>query len=224
MINKILIIHASRERAERGVKAAQHMINTMTSDVNFKYIFSLDIDDPQIDLYKTKIKDLSFTPEIIINNNNGCVSATNFGAALISDEDLIFVNTDDIGFPVGWDTKLIKFINSLDTNFFLIHFKNFPNSENGALIQCLSKNLYLNMGHLFYPEYISMFADNDLLYAAKARNAVIEYTGEEIKFEHEHPTYGKADWDNTYKRTNKPEAYSLGSAILHKRRLNNFGI
>jgi hypothetical protein len=81
--------------------------------------------------------------------------------------------------------------------------------------------LYRKLGFIFYPEYISMFADNDLYQTAVRLNCV--YTGQ-IDFLHEHPCWGMTNWDDTYHRTNRPQSYEVGQRVFSQRSANNFGV
>ena len=226
-VKKILIVHASRGRPIRGIQSAISFIHQMSTEIPFTYVFSLDTDDPKLLEYQKNIGELPFSSKVVIRNNNGSVQATNYGAEFLTDEDLIFVNGDDLGTSnsFGWDEKLLKFISTIDTDSFLIHLPSgIPNSNECAIIQCMSAGLYKKMGTIFYPEYISMFADNDVFMTAKAMGAVRTYTGEPLNFTHDHPSFGRGEWDDTYTRTNRKEAWEIGHRIFCRRQEENFGV
>ena len=222
-ISKILFVHASRERVERAYKAYQSLIGGMKSGTPYRYILSLDTDDKYLKEYSEVFSVLP-NVQIIVEENNGCVSATNKGVALLEDEDLIFINGDDLISPEGWDKKLLDHITPVDKDVFLVHLPhNIPNSANCAILQCVSSGFYKKRGFFFYPEFVSMHADNEIFLYAKAANEII--TGPEIEFVHEHPTLGfDVPFDETYKRTNRRENFVIGERVLDKRIKENFGL
>jgi len=224
-VNKLFIIHATRGRPERAILAAQRMVGGMVAKTPFTYIFSVDFDDMTLVKYRDVLGALDFPYQIIVNDNEGCCQATNRAAELLTDEDLIFVNGDDLNTPVGWDKPLLDFVETIPVNEFLVHLPaGIPNSGNSAILQCLSAALYRRMGFIFYPEYISMFGDTDLYQYALALHAVHTYQGPPIHFIHEHPSFGLAKWDGTYTRTNQPEKFNKGKRLIEERMANNFGL
>ena len=222
-VKKVIFLHASRQRAVQGVNAAITMIAGMVTGTPFTYVFSIDYDDPELFQYYEEFKRLPFPYTVVVGDNRGSVDATNRAAALVTDEDLMFVNGDDLISPPRWDEKLFAFIESIPTNVFLVHLPDgIQNSEDVAIIQCISTGLYRRMGFFFYPKYISMSADTDILYTAKALGAVYRYVGESIGFIHDHPSFKGLPWDATYVRTNRPEAYALGQMLFESRRAAGF--
>jgi len=220
-----MVIHASRGRPVRGPDKACCMIEAMTTKTPFTYYFSLDTDDPTLDSYRKQIASIDFVTDTIVADNRGCVQATNRAAERLQDENLMFVNTDDILFPDGWDKLLFDFIETIPTDVFLVHVtEGIPNSGNCAIIQCLSAGLYRKMGTLFHPGYISMFADNDILGVARALGAVYSYVGPTIHFIHEHPSFGYGQMDDTYRRTSSPAFFSYGERLFCARQAENFGV
>jgi hypothetical protein len=100
--------------------------------------------------------------------------------------------------------------------------------ERGIVVMpIMSRALYENWGYVFYPEYESMFADNDLCEHAKQDSVLIE--ARHLMFPHKHPMLlCTGCWDigaetAAYKAQNRPEAYELGEQLLKARRAIKFG-
>jgi hypothetical protein len=74
-------------------------------------------------------------------------------------------------------------------------------------------------GWFFYPEYWSMYADDDFTEWARRLNIVIDTP---LEFAHNHPIYGTAAWDPTYLWQQDPASYERGKKILERRRANGF--
>lgn len=95
----------------------------------------------------------------------------------------------------------------------------------------LSRARYQKLGYVFYPEYESMFADNDFCEMAERDGIVIE--ARHLVFPHKHVGF---DWqtqqwikdvrvnvDDAYAQQNRPEAYRIGREVIARRRAANFG-
>ena len=84
-----------------------------------------------------------------------------------------------------------------------------------------SRVRYLKTGFYFYPEYISMFSDNDLFEAAEKDGALADCR--HLTFEHRHPLFDpRAQMDPVYELQNRPEAYEVGERVLAARRASGF--
>ena len=224
-VKNIMFVHATRGRPEQSTQAARRMIGDMQSGIPFKYYFSLDADDPCLEQYKTLIKQLGFVTDIIVDNNQGCVDATNRGASKYNGEDLVIVNADDIITKIaGWDLNVLDFIEkNVHTQEYLVHFP--ETKKDCAIYQILSGALYRKLGYIFYPKYVSMYADNDLWATTTALGACYNYTAPYPSlFHHDHPGENFDKWDDTYKRTNRPICYEIGSKIYEERKRKKFPI
>lgn len=96
----------------------------------------------------------------------------------------------------------------------------------------LSRARYERLGYVFYPEYESMYADNDFCEHANQDGCIID--ARHLMFPHRHPLVdnfnsqgmGAKPWyqrDEVYAAQNRPEAYELGERILKTRRESRFG-
>lgn len=223
-VYKILFIHPSRGRPELGCDSARRIVDAMTTGVDFRYIFSLDLDDPKLPDYFRGFSRLPFLNLALVANNTSTVPAVNLAARQLEKEDLIINVADDFGYSKGWDQRLLRFIDTLVDPEYLVHVPDMPNAHFIPVIQIMSSALYRRLGHFFYPGYVSMFADQDLLEACRHLGAVRGYQGESLGFQHLHPAFGCGHWDETYERENRADATQLGRSLLDHRRANHFGI
>lgn len=221
-VSKILFIHPSRGRPEMAARSSSSAVSTMTSGASFRYVFSLDSDDPELGRYREILEGLEFPKEVLVSDNPYVIPAVNIAAARLQNEDLIINIADDFGFQKGWDSKLIRFISAVNRPDYLIHVTDLPNGVAIPVIQIVSAMLYRRLGYFFYPRYMSMYADQDLLEACQSIGAAIVYAGEPMGLEHNHPSFGRGSWDDTYARENRPECYRHGEAVLAQRRLAGF--
>lgn len=223
-VGRIFFIHPSRGRPSMARQSAAEAVATLDSGVPFRYCFSLDRDDPDLGRYRDELVRLQFAHEILESDNPCVVAAVNAAAALLQDEDLIINIADDFGFSAGWDSRLLKFIGQVERPDYLIHVTELPNGAAIPVIQIVSAPLYRRLGYFFYPEYVSMYADQDLLEACQSIGAALVYQGEPLGLQHNHPNFGRGAWDATYARENRIECYRHGEAVLAARRRIRFGL
>jgi hypothetical protein len=193
--------------------------------------------------------------------HSGYVAGVNLAASL-SHGKVLVVNADDqfpceqwhIGKPGNWPQMLAAKMTEerLDGNrdAFVIRASTGTVNEHGrriTVMPILSRKLYKQWGYVFYPEYESMFADNDFYESVQIANVwiikihVVDAT--DLVFPHRHPLIplemkypegkypGTQDdflqevqgWDDQYKAQQHADNYHAGWAIIQKRRKARFG-
>ena len=94
--------------------------------------------------------------------------------------------------------------------------------RNITVMPVVSRERYEKLGYVFYPEYESMYADNDLSEHAQQDGVFIEGPASPV-FPHRHPFFTQAaEMDEAYRRQNRLEAYQKGEKILARRRAAKF--
>jgi Glycosyl transferase family 2/Methyltransferase domain len=90
----------------------------------------------------------------------------------------------------------------------------------------VSRARYERLGYLFYPDYESMFADNDLCEHAEKDGVIID--AKHLMFPHRHAMVKDGKFiagfvlDKAYQAQMRPEAFQLGAQILDAREQNEF--
>lgn len=180
--------------------------------------------------------------EVVQNTGRKCyVDGVNI-AAKASSGSILIVNADDQFACDGWDEKLVEafvltlFPETRDcTNpagwielraFVLEVSTGTPNEhDRGILVMpILSRARYEKQGgFVFYPEYESMFADNDFCLWARQDGVVID--ARHLMFPHQHPMRDKRNGglDEAYKAQMRPEAFKLGETLFAWRKRTGFG-
>ena len=94
--------------------------------------------------------------------------------------------------------------------------------RNILVMPIVSRSRYERLGYLFYPQYESMYADNDLCSQARLDGVVIDARA--LVFPHRHPLFDSSvPTDEQYEAQNSPEAYRHGAAIFRWRERMRFG-
>lgn len=191
---------------------------------------------------------------VVWNNKRRCyVDGVNC-AAQASTGRILIVNADDQYPCEGWDEQLTAVLERLSgsgygtdpakwpdevfarggsvwpPNFVIEVSTGTPQEhERGILVMpILSRIRYERLGYVLYPEYESMYADNEFCEHARQDGCIIN--ARHLFFPHRHalidPEAGswkpQAPVDEQYQEQNRPEAFELGNALLKVRRAEKF--
>lgn len=225
-VNKIAIIHPSRGRPKWAKETYNNFVSKAKS-IPISYYLSLDEDDKDLENY---IKEFAGEDvKIIISKNTrpGSVEPTNAVQKHLKDESLILGVNDDFVPMENWDEPLINFINNaVATKEYFVHVRTSANNFRPECSECciISRAFIDKLGFILYPEYWSMWADNDLTSTAKAFG--FYYAFPEYYMRHENPAQpdNNTPMDDTYRRTGSQEAFDIGKKIYEKRLADNFGV
>lgn len=130
---------------------------------------------------------------------------------------LVNLSDDQVFIEKGFD-EVIR--NSFEGNTDqVLHF---PDGNNDALMtMSIIGRLYFERdGYIYHPDYISLWCDNEAQEVAKKRKCY-KFVNQRI-FNHLHPAYGKAIFDEQYKNT---ESYYHKDELTYRKRESiNFGL
>lgn len=151
--------------------------------------------------------------ETVVGSYGSCAKAMNAGY-LTAQEPYVFTGNDDLKFKEGWDTALLeaakKFpivgINQGDgkTTCFTLVERKFIEENSGVY----------DKPNALYHEYGSQYCDTEHADYAKARRVWGE-VGEPL-IQHEHPTFGMGEHDQTYEKNGK--SYEQDMQTYQRRR------
>jgi len=181
--------------------------------------------------------------KVVFNESRRCYVDGVNTAAKASTGRILLVNADDQYPCERWDeqvwaeTRLHYMIadhEALLGREFVVEVSTGTPQEHdrGILVMpILSRVRYERLGYVFYPEYESMFADNEFCEHARQDGVVVD--ARHLLFPHKHylfdangwkkPERAKEDEDEAYRAQNRKEAYQVGERILAYRRKMLFG-
>ena len=207
---KISLLHATRGRSSMAVSTRDMWLNAASDPTRVEHIFAVDEDDAiSVEMAKQFIS--------VTSSDKSCVAAWNLAAASARGE--IFVQLSDDWVPcAGWDQKLLDLVKDRDANSepFVIAPSDGGRKDDLLCMAILSRARYEQQGHLFFPEYESVFSDNEFSHRAWRDGIVID-ARDCLRFDHRHPAFGKANMDKTYSHTNSRERYVRGEALFKSR-------
>ena len=215
------LIHPSRGRVSQGLAAIRTWLTRCSSWNDIEYILSLDTEDCRA--YAPVILGMMREPmfKVVIGPNENVVQAVNRGARSATGHVYIMVS-DDFEPPFGWDVEIQKAVMYEKTPWALFVNDGLQKEMKVQTITIVSNAYYGEVGYMYYPEYWSMYADNDYTETAKALKAVIY--AYHLTFMHNHPQSGRAEMDDTYRREERPEAWKIGERVFAERKAKNFGV
>ena len=161
----------------------------------------------------------------LVNVDRRCARDAWDTAVRVSSGDFIICVADDLTPPKHWDIEIMNRIPDFSKEAALWpdlsgdhELCTFPFITRPYLERLTRDHGY--QGGAWYPEYYGMRADDDFTACATMDGVFVK--APELKFEHKHPTYQTAEWDETYYWQHRPEAFQVGDAILERRRREGF--
>lgn len=186
----------------------------MFSGAPTELIVSLDTSDPLLKEYH------KLYSGAIVNDNTCVVEATNKAAAQAKGDILVYLSDDFACFP-NWGVALIeefeKYIGAT-----LLKVDDCLQEFHVAVltIPIMNKECYNKLGYFFHPGYKSMFVDEHLYWRTK-KLGFLKFAPH-LRFEHKHVSVGKAQDDDTYRRSSAN--WNQGKAMLAEHRRMGFSV
>jgi len=205
----ILVKYASRSRPARFFEGLHNIIDMAADKGNITIAPALDVDDytmfsagdflPEIKAELEKVRSKIHYPhlQISIGRSKSKIDAIN-RETIVDDWDILVNFSDDMRFTVyGWDELIREGFRCNGPDKFL-HFPDSTARNMLCTMTIIDRKYYDRDGYIYHPSYKSLWCDNEAQEAAKLRGCYV-YMGTQI-FDHYHPAYGLADWDEQYRR------------------------
>lgn len=206
----ISLLHPSRGRPEQAMNTFNRWAKEAQCPI--EWLLAVDKDDPALPKYHELVAN------VFVSESSSIVEATNAVAAKAEGNILLFLSDDFFCFP-GWGRTIMDIASRYKDEFLIKVNDGLQRFENDVLtIPIMSRVLYHRLGYFWYPEYKSIYADNDLYHVCKRRGALKLHP--EINFRHAHPSNGTAQNDDTYIRSHAN--YEQGRQIFDRRKKKGF--
>jgi glycosyltransferase involved in cell wall biosynthesis len=202
---KISLLHATRGRPEKAWKCRKEWLRRAKNPDAIEHIFAIDHDDEAS-------LPLMLANHVIVTSA-GCVAAWN-AAASKSRGDVLVQVSDDFEPPMGWDESILAELGDLSESKVLA-VSDGNRKDDLLCMSILTRTRYEEQGYMYHPDFFSMYSDNYFSVKAFEDGVVID-ARERLVFNHNHPLFGKGQWDETYIRSNSDENYAKGKAIFEK--------
>lgn len=203
---KISLLHATRGRPSKAWKTRMEWLRLASNPDAVEHIFAIDSNDAESLM-------LCIARCVVVSGNGGPVDAWNEAARHAKGEILVQLSDDFEPFQ-GWDTAIIDAIGDTSKPAVLA-VSDGHRTDSLLCMAILTRARYQAQGHLFHPEFFSMFSDNWFTECAHRDDVVID-ARDRITFEHLHPAFGKAEMDETYARSNDTQNYARGAKTFER--------
>lgn len=195
-----------------------------------EYIIGVDENDPSCSLYTDKFLNLKNNDIggylIDIGNSTNAIQAVNRIAHKISPKSEILVEVcDDIASFPYWDSLLFECLKGID-NFSdpkMIGTWDGLRGYGELFTQpIMNRACYNRLGFFLYPEYTSVWSDNDFTEVAKLTGFLVN--APHILFNHKHYSKGVTPLDDTYTRRNNALEAKYNRNIFLEREKRGFDL
>lgn len=198
------IIVPSRGRPER-LRELLDAIEANSTSETIVYV-ATDYDDPALEAYVDMIKDHDAAVYHVSGPRKSLSQWTNIlaGRAIAGCEYVASLGDDHRPRTHGWDEQLIKAIEKLDGPGFAYG----NDLLQGAWLPTawvVSSVVVDALGWMMLPTCEHMYVDNVIKTLGEATGRLIYQPS--VVIEHEHPSAGKAKWDESYAETNRAPQY-----------------
>lgn len=219
---RICYSFASRSRPQKFFTCID-AVKDLSESKDYFIWAKLDEDDLFADVYLKRIDEY---PELVVNwgKSDNKIHAINRSMENLPPCDIIVVLSDDMIFEVyGFDNEIRDAFKNCFPNFDgVVHFPDSHALERTMTLTIMGANLYKQLGYLYHPLFESVYADNHLTELTKAMGRYV-FINKQI-FDHHHPGWQMAEWDEQYKKTESPEYYQKDHKTYIKLKENNFGL
>ncbi len=192
MALKILYSFASRSRPVRFFNCLDNL-RQFSASKEYSVIAKLDEDDETMNNDEAKEK-LKLYPEVIVRwgLSKNKIHAINRDLDDVPPFDIIIIQSDDIVWEVqGFDDEIREgFATHFPNLDGTLHYPEVHAKARTIIVSILGKALYEKMGYLYYPDYISVFADNDFTDMTKTMEKYVFI--DKHLFSHHHPIWNTA--------------------------------
>ena len=218
---KLLIKFPTRGRKQKFFKVFNHYQNLCEDLDNTYFLVTLDNDDEDMKLSEVEeILNTFKNVKVIYGDSTSKIHAVNRDIEMINDWDIFLLASDDMIPKVkGYDNiirnKMKEFYPDTDG----ILWFNDGHQENRLNTLCiLGKKYYDRFGYIYYPEYKSVWCDNEFMMVGDLLGKQTYF--DEVIIEHEHPDWGYGKRDIIHTVNSKNESHDRNLFINRKN--NNF--
>lgn len=231
---KILFKYATRSRRDNFLRGIDSIRKNISDNENYHILITVDRDDNK--MFPLPVLDCNHT--YIVGDSESKVHAINRDMERAPDWDILVCMSDDMVFTVkGFDDVIRENMKTeftpdewrideetRDSHYTDVDlFLHFPDGNRSDLctMSIIGRDYYKRDGYIYNPEYKSLYCDDEAQQVAKLRGCY-QFVDQQI-FEHLHPAYGKAKFDEQYQRT-EHIGNTEDRLIFERRKAVNFGL
>jgi hypothetical protein len=229
---KLLIKFPTRARHDKFFEVLDMYYEKLSGDVEYEFLITCDEDDVQMNNPDTikkleSYENLSF----YFGARDGKIGACNRDIERVEDYDIVMQTADDM-IPVvnGFDKIIVDEMEDCfpDLDGVLWFFDGY--NMNTDTLCIMGRKYYERFGYVYYPEYITWFADTEFTEVAD-RLDKLAFIRDTI-IEHQHPDWTHAHghngqqsgYDELYVENDRNEDREYDEELFNRRKMDNFGL
>lgn len=223
---RICYVFPSRSRKHKFFKTLENIQDMCLRDENYFVWAKLDLDDETMNNDEVKKKLEKDHPEVTVKwgTSKNKIHACNRDLEDLPQCDIIILQSDDMVWTsFGYDDQIReafrKHFPNLDG---VVHFPEEKSANRTMVLTMIGINLYKELGYLYYPKYLSVYADNDLTEMTRLMGKYA-YVNKKL-YVHKHPIWGACEWDSQYQKWESSQYYKVDGHTFKIRKQNNFGL
>jgi hypothetical protein len=220
---KLLIKFPTRNRKTKFLTTLRKYYNFLSKKNDVTFLITIDEDD--LEMNNDFVKEILNTYDNLIyfyGDSKTKIEAVNKDLDKIKDWDIVLLASDDM-IPVakGYDDIII---NEMKTNFpdtdGVLWFNDGYQGNKLNTLSILGKKYFERFGYIYYPEYKSVWCDNEFMSVANILGKQKYF--DNIIIKHEHPDWGFGNRDQIHNINFKNE--SSDKLVFNKRKSTNFDL
>jgi len=220
-----VLIHPTRGRPEKFARILR-MWHELASEHNrIQSLVSIDLGCSEDYMKVFALFAGRYDFRVFTHDNGKFVDATNRPVVMAGFGDIVIQIADDMEPPPNWDLEIQQRVKYDVAHPWILEVCDGNQRDYKGSTQTLpimSAAYLRECGYIYWPEYSTVYADND--FTDRARELGVNIEAWDLVFQHKHYLYGRAEADDTYLRQNAPEAYDLGKRVYEKRKAARFGL
>lgn len=224
---KILFKYATRSRRDNFLRGIDSIKKNLSNHKDCYVLITVDDDDQKMQPLPT-LYGINYS--YVTGKSESKIHAINRGLDQVPENfkewEILVCMSDDMAFiERGFDDTIRScFVLGLAEGFnsgdMFLHFPD-GNRTDLCTMSIIGRDYFERDGYIYHPEYKSLFCDDEAQQVAKIRGCY-KYVDKQI-FEHKHPAYGKAVFDEQYQKTE-----AIGNTVdretFIRRKEANFGL
>ena len=216
---KILFKITTRSRQALFIRTINSILENIENKDNYHLLISIDDDDPAMNPPPV-LKSEHYT--YVSGKSKNKIDAINRDVNDFDyDWDILVNVSDDQVFILNGFDNIIRDAFSDNTDQY-IHFSDGYQKSNVSSMHICGRKYYNRDNYIYCPEYISLWSDSENDIVAKMRNCY-KYMGDDLEiFHHLHPTWGLAQMDEQYKRTQEYNIWLHDKDVFERRKKEGF--
>jgi len=220
---KLLIKFPTRNRKTKFLTTLRKYYNFLSKKNDVTFLITIDEDD--LEMNNDFVNEILNTYDNLIyfyGDSKTKIEAVNKDLDKIKDWDIVLLASDDM-IPVakGYDDIII---NEMKTNFpdtdGVLWFNDGYQGNKLNTLSILGKKYFERFGYIYYPEYKSVWCDNEFMSVANILGKQKYF--DNIIIKHEHPDWGFGNRDQIHNINFKNE--SSDKLVFNKRKSTNFDL